>query len=162
MCYHLYTNYKSLFFFKFFYCQPRAALHINCFRLQSQVLSSPVSTILYDNAAYHDQTRPGDFSSVGARPPPGFGDWSEPFDEAVDEDDGETPDEAVVRSTEGAAPLDPLIEKGDLRLAEVDEAEEEARIPGALVGGSTPPSPPNVLWYVSSKDMSPEPRCGPP
>lgn len=118
----------------------------------------------YRLGVYADQTRPGDLSSDGASPLPG--ECSEPFDEAVDEADGETPDDAVVSSTDGApvpAPIpEPFIEKGDFKFADVEEAEEEARIPGALVGGITPPRPPRVLWYVSSRDMSPLPRCGPP
>lgn len=61
-----------------------------------------------------DQTRPGDFSSEGASPlpppGPGCGDWSEPTDEAVEEDEGDTP-EVVVRIIPGPGgpPGPPLI-----------------------------------------------------
>lgn len=96
---------------------------------------------------------------MGVRPPVGFGECSEPLEEAVEDADGDTLD----GKTGGATPPEPFIENGDLRLAELDEAEEVASsTPGALVGGMTPPRPPRVLWYVSNRDMSPEPRCGAP
>lgn len=56
----------------------------------------------------------------------------------------------------------PLIEKGfTLPVAEIDEDEDVSML-GAVDGGITPPSPPRVLEYVSSRDMSPEPRWDAP
>lgn len=70
-----------------------------------------------------------------------------------------TADPAVVPP---ATPLPPLIEKGfTLPAAEIDEDEDVSML-GAVDGGSTPPSPPRVLEYVSSRDMSPEPRWDAP
>lgn len=61
-----------------------------------------------------------------------------------------------------AAPLPPLIEKGfTLPAREIDEDEDVSML-GAVDGGITLPSPPRVLEYVSSKDMSPEPRWDEP
>lgn len=97
-------------------------------------------------------------SSVGGSPL-GFGDCSEPLEDAVDDDEGETPDDAVVNKTEGAALPEPLIENGFTLIVEDDD---DVIILGALVCGMTPPSPPRDLEYDSRSEMSPEPRCGEP
>lgn len=92
--------------------------------------------------------------------PLGWGDSPDPPEDAVDEEEGERPEVAVVNSTPGppGAPLPPLIVNGlTLPLADTVD-EEDVSILGAVDGGITPLRPPNVLEYVSSRDMSPDPR----
>ena len=91
----------------------------------------------------------------------GFGECSEPLDEAVEDAHGETPEDAVVRSTDwvpDVVPDEPLIENGAFRFAAPDPPEGLDKILAALEGGITPLKPPS-LWYVSNKDMSPEAKC---
>lgn len=62
----------------------------------------------------------------------------------MDEDEGDRPEVAVVRSTAPpGAVLPPLIEKG-LPVADTADADDVS-ILGAVEGGMTPLSPPKVL-----------------
>ena len=97
---------------------------------------------------------------MGGRLPLGWGEWSDPPDEAVDEEEGERPEDAVVRRTAGppGAPPPPLIVKGlTLPLADTADAVDVSML-GAVDGGITPLKPPRVLEYVSRRDISPDPR----
>lgn len=74
----------------------------------------------------------------------GWGDWSDPPEDAVDEDEGERPEVVVVRSTAPpGAVLPPLIENG-LPPADTADAGDVSML-GAVEGGMTPLNPPKVL-----------------
>lgn len=86
-------------------------------------------------------------SCVDGRLPLGWGDRSDPPEDVVDDDEGDKPEVAVVRSTPPppGTPLAPLIEK-DLTLPLADTADAEVvSILGAVEGGITPLRPPKVL-----------------
>lgn len=101
-----------------------------------------MSPVQSDPCLLDNHTRPGDLSSVeGKLPPLGWGDWSDPPEDAEDDEEGETPEEMV-----NCAPV-PLVDplSGALLTQFVGTLDEVGlRMLAAVDGGMTPPRPPSL------------------